>query len=112
MSNNPSLDCRGNIGIRHLPRSCHVSYDNVVFISLTQGQTSGNCMAIRRKYEPDRRELIQNVTGDWFAKRRPDGRFRSMDERGPSIAADIRQTARRVVPSGFGDIGDQRRRRK
>jgi hypothetical protein len=69
-------------------------------------------MPTRRKYEPERRELIQNVTGDWFAKRRPDGRFKSMDERGPSIAADIRQPARRLVSSGFGDIGDQRRRRK
>lgn len=112
MRNNPSLDCSKNIGVRHLPRSCHVSYDNVVLISLTQDQTSWNHMPTRRKYEPDRRELIQNVTGDWFAKRRPDGRFKSMDERGPSIAADIRQPARRLVSSGFGDIGDQRRRRK
>ena len=69
-------------------------------------------MATRRKYEPHRRELVQNVTGDWFAKRRPDGTFKSMDERGPSISADIRQPARRVVPSGFGDIGDHRRRKR
>lgn len=69
-------------------------------------------MTTRRKYEADRRELIQNKTGDWYAKRRADGTFKSMDERGPSIAADIRQPARRLVPSGFGDIGDQRRRRK
>lgn len=69
-------------------------------------------MATRKRYEPNRRELVQNATGDWFAKRRPDGTFKSMDERGPSIAADIRQPARRVVPSGFGDIGDQRRRRR
>lgn len=69
-------------------------------------------MATRRKYEPNRRELIQNVTGDWFAKRKPDGTFKSMDERGPSIAADIRQPARTIVHSGFGDIGDQRRRKR
>jgi len=44
-----------------------------------------------RKYSSDRRELIQNKTGDWYAKRRPDGTFKSMDERGPSLRADVRQ---------------------
>jgi hypothetical protein len=63
-----------------------------------------------RKYSSERRELIQNKTGDWYAKRRSDGTFKSMDERGPSLRADIRQPARRTVPSGFGDSGDQRRR--
>jgi len=63
-------------------------------------------------YRSDRRELIQNKTGDWYAKRRPDGTFKSMDERGPSLADDIRQHAKRVVPSGFGDTGDQRRRKR
>jgi hypothetical protein len=62
------------------------------------------------RYSPQRRELIQNKTGDWYAKRRPDGTFSSMDERGPSLRADIRTPAKRVVPPGFGDSGDQRRR--
>jgi hypothetical protein len=64
------------------------------------------------KYSPQRRELIQNKTGDWYAKRRADGTFSSMDERGPSLSRDIRQPAKRVVPSGFGDSGDQRRRKR
>jgi len=72
-------------------------------------QVKGDFM---RKYLSDRRELIQNKTGDWYAKRHPDGTFKSMDERGPSLRADIRQRASRVVPSGFGDSGDQRRRRR
>lgn len=63
-------------------------------------------------YNSNRRELIQNVTGTYFAKRRANGTFSSMDERGRSLAADIRQPARRVVPSGFGDMGDQRRRKR
>ncbi|MEQ1908700.1 MAG: hypothetical protein ABMA15_07745 [Vicinamibacterales bacterium] len=42
-------------------------------------------------YSPQRRELIQNKTGDGYAKRRPDGTFKSMDERGPSLSADVRQ---------------------
>ena len=61
-------------------------------------------------YKSNRRELIQNVTGTYFAKRRADGTFSAMDERGRSLAADIRQPARRVVRPGFGDTGDQRRR--
>jgi hypothetical protein len=64
------------------------------------------------KYSSNRRELIQNTTGDWYAKRRADGTFKSMDERGPSLRRDIQQPARRTVPSGFGDLGDQRRRKR
>lgn len=62
------------------------------------------------KYSSQRRELIQNKTGDWYAKRRPDGTFSSMDERGPSLRADIPQSAKRTIPPGFGDSGDQRRK--
>ncbi len=64
------------------------------------------------KYSPNRRELIQNPAGDFYAKRRPDGTFKSMDERGRSLSADIRQPAKRTVSSGFGDTGDQRRRKR
>jgi hypothetical protein len=69
-------------------------------------------MPRRIPYNANRRELIQNVTGDWYAKRRANGQFSSMDERGPSLSADIRQPARRTVSSGFGDLGDQRRRKR
>ena len=62
------------------------------------------------KYSPQRRELIQNNAGDFYAKRRADGTFSAMDERSRSLRADIRQHAKRTVPSGFGDSGDQRRR--
>lgn len=37
MRDNPSMDSRKSVGVRHFSRSCHVSYDIVVLISLTQG---------------------------------------------------------------------------
>ena len=59
-----------------------------------------------------RRELIQNPAGKFYAKRRQDGTFKEMDRVGPSLRADRRRAARRVVLPGFGDLGDQRRMRR
>ena len=67
-------------------------------------------MANRRP--ADLRDLVRTPTGTFYAKRNPDGTFKSMDEIGRSLRADRRQAARRIVPAGFGDVGDQRRRRR
>lgn len=58
-----------------------------------------------------KRELIENAAGDFYAKRDKDGQFSEMDERGRSLAADRRKSAKTTVKSGYGDQGDQPRRK-
>lgn len=47
----------------------------------------------------------------FFAKRTTKGRFKEMDGRGRSLAADRRRAAKRTTKSGHGDQGDRRKRR-
>lgn len=54
-----------------------------------------------------KRELIENAVGDFYAKRGKDGQFSEMDERGHSLAADRRKSAKTKVKPGYGDQGDQ-----
>jgi hypothetical protein len=63
-------------------------------------------------YRSDRRELIQNVTGTYFAKRRENGQFKAMDELHRSLSDDDRRQAKRTVRPGFGDTGDGHRRKR
>jgi hypothetical protein len=56
-----------------------------------------------------KRELLKSRNATHFAKRTSKGRFKEMDERGRSLAADRRQKAKRTVKSGHGDKGDRRR---
>jgi len=58
-----------------------------------------------------KRDLVPSGTATFFAKRTSTGRFKEMDERGRSQAADRRQRAKRTVKSGHGDQGDRRRSR-
>jgi hypothetical protein len=46
-----------------------------------------------------------------YAKRTARGRFKEMDEKGRSLKTDRRTRAKRAVKSGYGDQGDQKRRR-
>jgi hypothetical protein len=46
-----------------------------------------------------------------FVRRDPEGRFKEVDDAGRSIGVDRRRRAKRTVPSGEGDRGDQRRGR-
>jgi len=58
-----------------------------------------------------KRELIENAAGDFYAKRDQEGQFSEMDERGRSLAADRRKPAKTKVASGYGDQGDQQRKK-
>lgn len=58
-----------------------------------------------------KRELIENAAGDFYAKRDKDGEFSEMDERGRSLAADRRKSAKSAVKSGYGDQGDRPRKK-
>jgi hypothetical protein len=58
-----------------------------------------------------KRELIENAAGDFYAKRDKDGQFSEMDERGRSLGADRRKSAKSAVKSGYGDQGDRPRKK-
>lgn len=58
-----------------------------------------------------RRETLKTKNATFFGKRTARGRFKEMDERGRSLAADRRRKAKRTTKSGHGDQGDRRRSR-
>jgi hypothetical protein len=60
---------------------------------------------------PRKREVIQPQTGDKrFARRGADGQFTTDQVSvGKSLSSDKRTKAKKVVPKGQGDRGDQKR---
>jgi hypothetical protein len=57
-----------------------------------------------------KRELIEPHKGDKrYIRRGPDGKIVESDDVSRSLAADIRNQAKNVVPSGQGDRGDQKK---
>ena len=58
------------------------------------------------------RELIDTGRDKRFVRRDEQGQFEESDDVGRSLAADRRQKAKRTVPPGQGDRGDQARRNK
>ena len=60
----------------------------------------------------NKRELITPTKGDSrYAKRRGDGTFKEMDDVGRSQKADKRSKSKKTVKPGYGDQGDQRKKR-
>lgn len=56
------------------------------------------------------RALIDTGTDKRFVRRDVEGKFKESDDVGRSLAQDRRQTAKKEVPSGQGDRGDQKRK--
>jgi hypothetical protein len=56
------------------------------------------------------RELIDTGTDKRFVRRNDEGRFKESDDVGRSLAQDRRQAAKKEVPPGQGDRGDQKRK--
>lgn len=56
------------------------------------------------------RDLVKRKTGSAYAKRTTKGKFKEMDDVGRSQKTDRPRKAKRVVKSGFGDQGDQKKR--
>ena len=56
------------------------------------------------------RELIDTGRDKRFVRRDDEGKFKESDDVGRSLAQDRRQTAKKEVPSGQGDRGDQKRK--
>jgi hypothetical protein len=57
-----------------------------------------------------KRERVDTGNDSRFVRRDDDGKFKESDDAGRSIAADRRQSAKKVVPKGQGDRGDQKKR--
>ncbi|MEK6283007.1 MAG: hypothetical protein AABN95_21830 [Acidobacteriota bacterium] len=64
-----------------------------------------------KKAGGERRELIDTGTDKRYVKRRRDGTFKESDDVGKSLAADRRRRAKTTVKRGFGDQGDQPKRK-
>ena len=68
-------------------------------------------MPTKTKRSSTKRDLVKGKKATFFAKRTTKGRFKEMDGRGRSLAADRRRAAKRTTKSGHGDQGDRRKRR-
>lgn len=60
----------------------------------------------------DKRELITVNSIKYYVRRNPDGTFKEFDRVDKSLRQDVKQRAKRTVPPGQGDRGDQKRRTK
>lgn len=56
------------------------------------------------------RELIDTGTDKRFVRRDAEGKFDESDDVGKSLAADVKQRAKRKVRAGQGDRGDRARK--
>lgn len=60
--------------------------------------------------ENGKRELIDTGHDKRFVRRDVKGRFDEVDDVGRSLSQDVRHQAKKKVPPGQGDRGDQKRR--
>ena len=64
------------------------------------------------KNRSDERELVDTGKDKRFVRRDDKGRFDEVADVGRSLTQDRRQHAKKTVPPGQGDRGDQKRRGK
>ena len=64
-----------------------------------------------RKRSSSLRDSVRRPKRSAYAKRSSTGRFREMDDVGRSLKGDRRTKAKRKVRSGYGDQGDQQKRK-
>ncbi|HYO63207.1 MAG TPA: hypothetical protein VER08_06075 [Pyrinomonadaceae bacterium] len=58
-----------------------------------------------------KRELIDTGTDKRYVRRDDEGRFEESDDVGRSLAQDVKRVAKKTVPAGQGDRGDQKRKK-
>jgi hypothetical protein len=63
-----------------------------------------------KKAEKSHRELIDTGNDKRFVRRDAEGKFDEVTDVGRSLAQDRKQHAKKTVPSGQGDRGDQKRK--
>jgi hypothetical protein len=72
--------------------------------------SAGGCdMPTKKKRSSGKRDTVQTKRTTMYAKRTARGRFKEMDEKGRSLAADRRKKAKTATKSGYGDRGDRRK---
>jgi hypothetical protein len=59
------------------------------------------------KRSSQKRDAVKGRSDTLYAKRMAKGRFKEMDAKGRSLAADRRREAKTGTESGFGDQGDR-----
>ena len=69
--------------------------------------TNSMATKTKRKRSSAKRELLKTRTATFFARRTATGRFKELDERGRSVAADRRREAKTKPKRGQGDRGDR-----
>jgi hypothetical protein len=57
-----------------------------------------------------KRELIDTGTDKRYVRRDPKGQFKESDDQSRSLSQDKKRNAKRTVPKGQGDRGDQKKR--
>ena len=57
-----------------------------------------------------KRELIDTGNDKRYVRRDDKGRFDEVDEQDRSLRQDVKRHAKKVVPPGQGDRGDQKRK--
>ena len=69
--------------------------------------------AIRRVYAMagSKRDLVDTGTDKRYVKRTAGGKFKEFDDQGKSLSQDEKQHAKTEVKSGYGDQGDQKRKK-
>jgi hypothetical protein len=65
-------------------------------------------MATKTKRSSGKRDTVKGKRATMYAKRTARGRFKEMDEKGRSLAADRRKKAKTKTKSGYGDRGDRK----
>lgn len=65
---------------------------------------------MNKKPEKSHRELIDTGNDKRFVRRNDKGEFDEVADVGRSLSRDRKQHAKKVVPAGQGDRGDQKRR--
>ena len=68
-------------------------------------------MAAKKPSKPAKRELIAPKGDKRFVRRDAEGKFDESDDLGRSLAKDVKQHAKKTVPAGQGDKGDQKRKK-
>lgn len=58
-----------------------------------------------------KRELINTGTDKRYVRRNSKGQFVESDDVNRSLRKDIKQSAKSIVKAGYGDKGDQKRRK-
>jgi len=81
-------------------------------VEFSCGACDGSLGKLAGRKGRGKRELINTGTDKRHVRRDSKGRFAESDDVGRSLSRDAKQHAKKVVPKGQGDKGDQKKRRK